>query len=486
MPLQKARSLILSKKLRNSIWSVSDAFLFPMLMLLFSPFFIKRLGIEEFGIWAFINSMIAGLGVLNFGLSDSIIRYVSKYRGISDDLNKERVANGGLTYSFYISCLVAVVILIICTFLFLFLPATTKLTQLIPYLLLWGGLTFSLKLSEQSLLAIPKGHENYQFSSSLSMTSKLLLFALNLIVIGQGGGLVLLFQLSFLLVFAIVFVEYLFVSRNFSVRLSVKMPDRATFKEMFSYGMWSWGQSLNGILSGQADRILVGILGGPALLGYYSIASMVSGQLHTVFSAASQWVFPSVSKKIAEGKEVRSTYYRMQFLISGGGFLAIFILMLVLDPLMLRWLGADVYTHSSDFIKVFLVYNAFSLTSIIPYFFMNGSGFVKLNTVIGFSSSVLNLIGMIIGYFWLGPVGFVAGRFLTPLSVSLLGRMVLHKKVLHEKSGIWGLLLLFPSFLFFNFLWLTSPLWLLLNGLLVFVVFGLYFYRLKNSTYFRF
>lgn len=486
MAVNKIRTVLLNQKLRNSFWSVSDAFLFPMLMLLFSPFFIKKLGIEEFGIWAFINSLIAGLGVLNFGLSDSIIRYVSNYRGNDDSINKDRVANGGLTYSFYISCLVAVVILIICTFLFLFLPASTKLTQLVPYLLLWGGLTFSLKLSEQSLLAIPKGHENYQFSSTLSMTSKSLLFGLNLLVIGQGGSLVLLFQFSFILVLVILFVEYFLVSRRFSVKLSVKIPEKSTFNEMFSYGMWSWGQSLNGILSGQADRILVGILGGPALLGYYSIASMVSGQLHTVFSAASQWVFPSVSKKMAEGKEVRTTYYRMQFLISGSGFLAIFILMLVLNPLMEGWLGAEVYSHSSDFIKLFLVYNAFSLTSIIPYFYMNGSGFVKLNTIIGFSSSVLNLIGMIIGYFWLGPVGFVAGRFLTPITVSLAGRMVLHRKVLREPTGLWGLLLLFPSFLFFNFLWLSSPFWLLLNGLLVFVVFGLYFYRLKNSTHIGF
>lgn len=479
------KSLLLNQKLRNSVWSVSDAFLFPLLMLLFSPFFISRLGIEDFGVWAFINSLIAGLGVLNFGLSDSIIRYISNYRGENDQKNRERVTNGGLTYSVYITGLVALLVIIISGILFLLPAGTTKLSLYIPPLLLWGGLTFSLKLSEQSLLAIPKGHENYQFSSTLSMFSKSLLFSLNLLIIGQGGGLVLLFKWSFLLVFLILVSEFLIVKVNYSVRLQLKRPEKSTFNEMFSYGMWSWGQSLNGILAGQADRILVGLLAGPAILGYYSIASMVSGQLHTVFSAASQWVFPSVSKKIAEGREVRSTYYRMQFLISGSGFLTICILMVILDPLMTKWLGSDVYSHSSALIKLFLVYNAFSLTSIIPYFFMNGSGFVRLNTYIGFSSSVLNLIGMVAGYFWLGPIGFVAGRFLTPVSVSLAGRMILHRKVLNEKTGLWGVLLLLPSFLFFNFLWVTSPYLLVTNGLLVFVVFGSYFYKLKNSFHFR-
>jgi len=482
--LKKIIGLLKDQRVSNSAWSIGDAFLFPMLMLIFSPFFISKLGIELFGVWAFVNSLIAGLGVLNFGLSDSMIRFISFYRGKNSDEDLSRIKSQGLIFSLFLTAGIGLLAGMVYGGLYLVNPAPESVYfAVIHQLILWGSLTFSLKLTEQTLLAIPKGYEDYFRSSVISMGSKSIVFFLNLLVIWFGGSLILLFFLTFCVMLLILLTEYFLIRKLFSLNFSFRLTDRTTLKEMQSYGGWSWIQSLNGILAGQADRILVGFLGGPAILGYYSIASMLSMQIHSVFSAGSSWLFPSVSRKLAEGKEVRQTYYKLQLMVSGLGFLLVGSLLLAIDPVIRFWLGQEVASRSLDLIRLFLIFNAFSLTTIVPFFFMNGSGFVKLNTLIGFISSLLNLAGMIAGWFILGPLGFVAGRFVSPVTVSLAGRIVLHKKVLKEKSGILGLLLVIPALLFLGFYWISSVWLVFLNSFLLILFFSSYFYFAKKNSF---
>ena len=69
------------KDIKNSYYSVIDALTIPVLMLLATPIFIDHLGIESYGIWMLVNSIVASLSIVNIGGIDTIIKYVSFYRG---------------------------------------------------------------------------------------------------------------------------------------------------------------------------------------------------------------------------------------------------------------------------------------------------------------------------------------------------------------------------------------------------------------------
>ena len=47
--------------------------------------------------------------------------------------------------------------------------------------------------------------------------------------------------------------------------------DRSTMKEVFSFGIFTWFQTLNGIVLQQLDRLVVGAYLGAAAVGYYSV-----------------------------------------------------------------------------------------------------------------------------------------------------------------------------------------------------------------------
>ena len=72
----------------------------------------------------------------------------------------------------------------------------------------------------------------------------------------------------------------------------------------------------------------------------------------------------------------------------------------------------------------------FLLPNIIPYYFLNGAGFVKYNTLSEFILKILNITSMVIFYNYLGATGLVWGlivstAFVLPLKTALSNRFAL-------------------------------------------------------------
>lgn len=51
-----------------------------VIALLYTPFMLKALGQEEFGLYSLANSVVGYLTVLDFGFGSATIRYTAKYR----------------------------------------------------------------------------------------------------------------------------------------------------------------------------------------------------------------------------------------------------------------------------------------------------------------------------------------------------------------------------------------------------------------------
>jgi O-antigen/teichoic acid export membrane protein len=109
-------NFIRSKNLWNATWSSLDAVVYPTLMLLSTPIFINKLGVELYGLWMFINTIIASIGILNIGLGDATVKFISKYlvEGNRHKINKVIEA----TYAVYlVLCIVVLAVTVILAFI---------------------------------------------------------------------------------------------------------------------------------------------------------------------------------------------------------------------------------------------------------------------------------------------------------------------------------------------------------------------------------
>lgn len=427
---------------------MSDALIYPVLLLIATPFFISRLGVEDFGYWMLINSVIAGLGVLNFGMSESVIKFVSEFSREDqketrfDLLNSITALQNRLTSVILGFSVLSVVII-------LFIPSEN---EKVPFF--WLPLAiitlfiFLLRLYEQLFMAIYKGVEKYEVASKWTISSKLVQLIVQIIAVSVSPNLIWVFGFSLVAASLFVFAEWMKLRSDFSLFTLWKWSiGRDSMKKVLGFSLWSWGQSVSGIISSQADRYIVAAVGGIHVFTFYSIGQMVASQFHSLFSSAVTWVFPKISRKYANEEGMELTYRKLQAWVVGTGLLGLTVFYFISDWLVALWLPVDVYENSINYVHLFVGFAGFSITSIIPFYFMNGSGLVKLNTLSGMMGIVLSVITMPVGYFLAGPSGFVYGRYLVPVLIGSFTRTVLHQKLFEIKQWYSGTILLAPSVL---------------------------------------
>src|SRR5690606_33540080 len=78
-------------------------FLTNVVGLLLTPFIIKKLGDAEFGLYTLIGAFVGYISVLDLGLTNTIVRFVAKYRAEKDKKGEENFLATTMIIYFIIS-----------------------------------------------------------------------------------------------------------------------------------------------------------------------------------------------------------------------------------------------------------------------------------------------------------------------------------------------------------------------------------------------
>lgn len=444
------RQIAKSGFFKNSAWSVLDVLVYPLLMLVSAPIFLHRLGAEQAGIWGLVNSVIASLYILNIGMADATIRFVSKYRGNNVNHKIERVI--GTTFTIYLG--LAVMVVCLCYGLAELSSYTgwpkieEKHRALTVISIKIAGLTFGLRLVEQIFLAVFKGFERYDLSSQISIVSKTLILSLNLVWVLMGYGLVFVFASSALVTFLILVTEAVILTLKYPEFSIWPKIDREVLKEVSGYSLWGWFQAALGIASRNADKFVVTQLAGLEVFAYYNLAFSVSNQIHSLFVAMSSWVFPTVSRRIEQGEDIKRFFNSMNALIVGAGSLTIVTVLMVRPILFTLWLGPASYRQTIVFIEGFLYYGLLVLTTIVPFFFFNGAG--KIRVTFGISCFVLGvqLVSMVVMNHFFGVKGLPWALVVMAIIVVPVAYYYFDKVILDTVGFFHPLVTIIPGLLF--------------------------------------
>lgn len=441
-------------------------------MLLATPFFINKLGVEQLGVWMLINSIIGSLGVLSGGFGDAAIKYISKYRARNDSEGVSRVVNA--TYSLFL--FISLIVLVL-GYIFLFLANhfslfTVSITnrELIFNSLNVVLLLFVGRLIEQIILSIFRGFERYDIASKFSIISKSSMLLVNIILAYFGFTLIQIFISSTIITSVNLFFELVWMKKFYSeIRFTPKF-DRTTLKEISSFSIWSWLQTLSGILFSQADKFLVAYCAGIKVLAYYSIGFMVANQIHAMFSAMSSWLFPFISKKVEQNSNIIGPYLKIQFFLISSAIFMISVLFIFREFIFLNWLGELTYSNSITFIEGFLFLEVFLIPFIVPFYYYNASGLIKANTFFMVASNIIMLVFIYLFYKIQGHDGLIWGRLFGFMLVFSVWFYDIHKRLLKDFGPLKGAMVFLPSIVFILFFSNSNLIVHLVLGALFFVL----------------
>ncbi len=103
----------MSQLKKGAVLNYTTIILTNVIGILLTPFILNHLGKSEYGIYLTIGALVGTISLLDFGLNNTIIRFVAKYRAEKDKKGQE---NFLATTMFLYGCISLLVVIIGVTF----------------------------------------------------------------------------------------------------------------------------------------------------------------------------------------------------------------------------------------------------------------------------------------------------------------------------------------------------------------------------------
>ncbi len=383
----------MSQLKKGAILSYINIFLLNGIGLVLTPFIIRSLGDSEYGLYTLVGSLIAYVSVLDFGLNNTIVRFVAKYRALKNRKEEENF----LATTMYIYAFISLVVLIIgVLFYFNIELIFKKLTvlELQKAKKLFAILIFNLTITLPggSFNAICSAYERFVFSRAITLIKYLVRATLIVAILflnADSLGLVILDTILNITVIAITAYYVFFVLK---VKFKSHEFNFDGVKQIFSYSIWIFVYAIASQFQWQSGQIVLGAISGTKTVAIYGVGVLL-GSYYAAFSSAISGLFiPKAVQMIANENNVTQLTDTMIVV----GRLCMFILMLIFggfllfgNDFILLWVGNN---YKASWIITLIIMIGYT-TPLIQIF---GNSILEATGKYSFKA-ILNLIFLFLG-----------------------------------------------------------------------------------------
>lgn len=269
-----------------------------VISLAYTPIMLRLLGQNEYGIYTMSSSMIAYLGLLNFGLNSSYVRFYTRYKenGNTDGVNQ---LNGIFITVYTGIAMVALVIgLMLSKNIELIYGNTLSVNELKTARILMAILSFNLSLTFVSTVftSFVTANEKFIFQKLLNMgktvVSPLVTIPVLLLGFRSIGMVVVTTTISII----VDIINIVFCVSKLHMKFAIKGADFRLIGEIASYSIFIAINSIVDQINWQIDKVILGHYHGSKETAVYGVASQLNTLYISVSTAISSVFIPRVHK----------------------------------------------------------------------------------------------------------------------------------------------------------------------------------------------
>lgn len=321
--------------------------------LVLTPFMIQKLGDSEYGLYTLIGSIIGYISVLDFGLNNTIVRFVSKYRALDDQKGEQNF----LATTMLIYAVISVVIALIGVVLFFNLDEIfKKLTpeELYKSKIMFVILIFNLAITLPggAFSAIANAYERFVFPRTMEIVKYVLRSIMVVTILLMGSDSIGIVILDTVVNLIAITINAYFVFKILNVNMKLIRFEKTLVSQIFKYSFWIFVFAMVGQFQWRSGQVVLGIVSGTKEVAIYGVGIML-GTYYGAFSTAISSVFlPRATQMTvlnASGIELTNTMIRIgrfsliTLMMIMGGFLIFgqqFIHLWVGDTYKIAWIIA--------------------------------------------------------------------------------------------------------------------------------------------------
>jgi O-antigen/teichoic acid export membrane protein len=404
-----------------------------------------------------VNTVMGFGGVMAFGLTDATIKFVSQYRARQQLQSVVRVIRATLAMYSVLGLLCGLALFfaspLLVTHVFRVLPGNQGLATTAIRL---AGLGIAVRFIDSVFESSLQGHERYDLSARVSMVVNSLTILCNLYSVSRGHGLITVLVTIVAFQFGGATQKALAVMRlTRTAWIAVPKLSGPEMRETLGFGLYSWVQGISSISLSQVDRFLIASFLGTHALAYYAVCLQLAQQIHAIVAKALSFIFPLASGEKEKGNHKGLLLYFWRGMtaaavIGTGGGVALF---LNAHNILSVWMGRDFALAAAPTLRVLTLSFAILATSVVPFYYLNGAGYVRLNTLLGLTSGASVSAGALALIPLFGIVGAAWSR-LCNLPAGVIATTVVQYRILEDRRWYAGILVYVPVLTTFGIAWI--------------------------------
>lgn len=385
---------LLSSKTIVSVFSNWGRFAITLLLSFFmAPFLVHHLGKSDYGLWAIISSFIGFMGIIDLGINNAIVRYMSKYLTEGD----HEKANQTYSASVVIFGLIAGIIMILAAIAAEFFPAIFNAEGSHFFLkaaVLLAGLDFALSLPIIVFQAIAKAKQQFLLLNIVNVANRILRsIAFVLLLLGGYGLLALLVAQLILDVTSGVFLAICIYRNLPGLRFQGIKIDLNSAKELLGYSFFNVFIVISSKLIYQTDVLVIGAFFSAEWVTYYAIGASLINYLQNLMRGLHGVIVPKASRlEASERSEELSklllTYSRYSILIATP---IIFVFIYYGESFIGIWMGQNFGELAGKVLLILAVAKFANIPQLVSNAVLRGIGKLKFLAAVRIGEGVANL-----------------------------------------------------------------------------------------------
>lgn len=461
----------------NSAFVTIGAILRLGVTLVSIPVLIKFLGLERYGIWTVLNSLVAIGALMEFGINIALTYRISTsyakqdWEGTKNGLSTSLILMTGLGIVTSLGLCFASSSLV--NILFKNNPFDRGEAILAIIVLSWSIL---LDFWQKWALAVEAAMLRYDLQAIVETASGLALqLGIVVIALAKGGILMLaiwtIFVMGLTLIGHFIVLKHLLIIRIF--RIGFYWLEA---KELIRFGIMQWLSSFGSTLFSHADRIIVNLLLGAESTGIYSAATSVAVQINKLSAIPLRVIPPAITsaKALSQQSRIQSIFLwatRMNGLLV---FLIAAPIMFWSRPLAGVLVGSEYIIQTAMLLQILAIcYGMYSLNAA-AFFTAVGIGYPIFNARWGMISGILFCLFLFIFISLFGLIGAAWANLTFAISL-----MINYQVVKLLKTDYWEFIKSFFPVVLMITMWgvgcmiFQTPLNVSWLGIIVFLFLGL-------------
>ena len=419
----------------GAIISYANLLIGNIIPFIYTPIMLRLLGQAEYGLYGIANSIMGYIGLLNFGIGGTIVRYLSKYRAEGDREQEARVI--GLFLKIY-----SIVCVLILTAGFIFAANVEVYSRsLLPdevrtlrSLVILMTLNTAIFLPFGVFNSIVIAYERYIFSKLVGVLATVLSPVLHLILLYMGYGSVGLVIGSTLLNVVTYGLYAWYALGRLKIRPSFKPAGKGLLREILKFSAFVFLASIVDTLYWTTDKLIIGWAKGTKDTAVYNIGATFNTYVTGLSSAISGLLVPKLTQMVVKDapKEEFTRIFikvgRLQFLIVSfivSAFVAFGRQFIAL------WAGPEY--HQSYYVALLTM-----IPVTIPLIQNTGINILYALNRHQFRSTVyacIAVLNVVLTFWWVEHYGIIGAAMATCLAY-VIGNILIINWYYHRKIGI--------------------------------------------------